>query len=375
MVENYNQQLQTLNELLNQLWHINELSSGYKIRTTADSILSFAQNLNCNFLHDSILDDYLQATKKFPAENIPDDILQGIETRIRIIAGKKINEVTALLQEYLPDVDLQFLTIESVLTGNIKKEIELVEKRVKNQIERTHQRQTLVEAAMQPIIDILKQGRSDQEEACRKINDCFYVAPRHEKGNIELMMRNPDLVLEYPLRKRGQFTTDNDIETRGVYLLNETDIQWLKEYFPSDDGAKFSLSKIEVHLIQECKILPSIFKDLTWVTLLALLRNSESVTKKVKEGSTGKMKLSQTEVSLNEQLSTLTLNERSYDLTERGKELFQKLISANGAWVSGKQIHDRPDKTIKALSQVLQRLVESGRSGYRLKPHVRVKPV
>jgi hypothetical protein len=100
MTELYSQQLQTLNELLNQLWHINELSSWNKIRITADSILSFAQNLNYNFLHDSILDDYLRAAKKFPAENIPDDILKGIEKRIRIIVENKIENVIALMQDY-----------------------------------------------------------------------------------------------------------------------------------------------------------------------------------------------------------------------------------------------------------------------------------
>jgi hypothetical protein len=84
--------------------------------------------------------------------------------------------------------------------------------------------------------------------------------------------------------------------------LNDADWDWLKKHFPNEDGTKFSLSKIEVHLIQDCKISPSIFKDLSWVNLLTLLRNSEFSTKEDKNDSPGNVKLSPADQAIKKEI-------------------------------------------------------------------------
>jgi hypothetical protein len=123
------QSLQKLSELLNQLWHVNELAGW---GDHPDSIQFFV-NLNDNVLSDTILADYLKVMGK--ADLTPDQkarFLSDMKTRVRLIVEEKFRGIKALVQRHLPDVNLQFLTVGNVLMGNIKDEIDLIERQIED---------------------------------------------------------------------------------------------------------------------------------------------------------------------------------------------------------------------------------------------------
>ena len=58
-----------------------------------------------------------------------------------------------------------------------------------------------------------------------------------------------------------------------------------------------------------------------------------------------------------------------YDLSDEQKCVLSVLIAAKGAWVQGRDLGKRPDKTIKAMPKPVQRIIESRKGtgyGYRL---------
>jgi hypothetical protein len=82
-------------------------------------------------------------------------------------------------------------------------------------------------------------------------------------------------VIEYPFRNRGLAISKTELESRGIYFLNNEDSEWLRTHFPNKTGTDYDLSKMEPVLIQKCSISPKETEDLRWIQILALLREAE----------------------------------------------------------------------------------------------------